>query len=71
MGPSCVCVNVWVFEPIHFTNGRFYFKVHNYYKEVAKDDVKDDAKNGVNDFCCFSKLNCLNKNKNIKSEVLS
>ena len=63
MGPSCVCVNVWVFEPIHFTNGIFYFKVHNYYKEVAKD--------GVNDFCCSSKLNCLSKNKNIKSEVLS
>ena len=32
----CVCANVWVFEPIHFTNGRFYFKVHNYYKEIAK-----------------------------------
>ena len=57
MGPSCVCVNVWVFEPIHFTNGRFYFKMHNYYKEVAKDDV--------NDLCCFSKLNCLNKNKKV------
>ena len=38
-------------------------KVHNYYKEVAKDDV--------NDFCCFAKLNCLSKNINMQSEVLS
>ena len=58
-----MCVNVEVFEQILFTNGKFYFKVHDYYKEVAKD--------GVNNFCCFSKLNCLSKNKNIKSEVPS
>ena len=63
MGPSCVCVSVWVFEPMDSPNGRFYFKVHNYYKEVAKD--------GVNDFCCFSKLNRLSKNKNKKSMVVS
>ena len=54
---------VWMFELIYFTDGRFNFKVYNYYKEVTK--------NGVNDFCYFSKLNYRSKNKNTKSEVLS
>ena len=63
MGPSCVCAIVWMFEPIHFTDGGFNFKVYNYYKEVTKNDV--------NDFCCYSKLNYRSKNENTKSEVLS
>ena len=67
MGPSqCLpeeiqnaCVPCRMFgclKAIHLRNGRFYFKVNNC-KEVAKD--------GVNYFCCLSKLNYLSKNRNI------